>query len=1053
MTRVFSASRAAAVLAAAFFFAAHAVAQPNIVLIISDDAGWADFGFNDQGNGLVPTPEIDRIADGGRWFRAAYTAPVCSPSRARMFLGLHNQRTGYDNNGPNSFDASDSVVQGLMLGDVTMFERLKAAGYSTGFFGKWHLGQERDVVSNNTTVIEGNLPPRHGIDYFLGLTSGSRPYFTGTAGNYQQRLRELTLDPQTNLISDIERENSYPAGTYMTDLLADEVADYITKRHDETEPFFVTLSFTAPHGPLQATNADLAAADALGLGLTGNRRTYTAMMIAMDRGVGTVLDRLEDPDNNGDTSDSIADNTIVVFINDNGGETANSARNFPLRGKKSDTFDGGIRVVMAMRGPGVPATGASFNDPVDSVDLVPTFLAAANAPLGPMDQTDGVNLLPYLDGTISTPPHPEIFVRGNNPLAAGARVDRWKLTSENIGGPFLYDIVANPGETNVLTSQFPGIAQQLREVFNSFETEYMKPRWGVASADPFDRFIYKGAGGAFSMQNAWTGPGGSPANATLDDRDGYANLALEFPVTGSAYNTSNDIARPDGLEMIANEITFTGNHISPAAAGITVGGLPLLLSDTLDGTLPSITQNATSTGGGDHPVEIAVPLVVWDDLAIGGGGDQPLVFTGDISQARSGRVISQQYTDLRVRSNVSVASVDLIDGLTTIEQDGLIETSVSVAAGARLDLGGSDARTDPNYLGNSSALMIETPIGGPAVALNFDGREVIGSLAIDGNDLPRGIYGASTHPDVFSGDGQLILRGPLLDCPGDINDDGYADVFDALRFIAAIAAAADCGGGNGPALPGGISVNTVASDDTPGDGLWDVSSPGTDFSRPWSFSASLDPVQVTDGPGGIVSAYEFPAAAANGPDYEDPSRSSSTVEIWFDPANLSGNKLLFEAGGGARGIALWLSGSQLRFDIQNGTPSPVRASTTITDGWHQVVASIDINAGTARLYVDGQLRDTISIGTDRWSGANPSGLGQVTGTAVGSITPPNFAGRVAIYRHYNGVALDDALALQAFQAVANASAPCDAELDLNNDNALDGGDITELLNRLENCVN
>jgi arylsulfatase A-like enzyme len=112
--------------------AASAGGQPNILLIISDDAGWADFGFNDQGNGQIPTPALDSIAARGRWFRAAYTAPVCSPSRARIFLGQHGQRTGYDHNGPDDQSASNAVVEGLTLGDVTMFERLNDAGTRSG---------------------------------------------------------------------------------------------------------------------------------------------------------------------------------------------------------------------------------------------------------------------------------------------------------------------------------------------------------------------------------------------------------------------------------------------------------------------------------------------------------------------------------------------------------------------------------------------------------------------------------------------------------------------------------------------------------------------------------------------------------------------------------------------------------------------------------------------------------------------------------------------------------------------------------------------------------
>ena len=170
-TRRLTAIASLAVLAGAAVSAASAGTQPNVLFIISDDAGWADFGFNDQGNGEIPTPALDSIAARGRWFRAAYTAPVCSPSRARMFLGQHGQRRGYDNNGPDDQSAANAVVEGLTLDDITIFERMNDAGYHVGFFGKWHQGTERDVVNGNTLVTPGNLPPRHGSDEFLGLTS------------------------------------------------------------------------------------------------------------------------------------------------------------------------------------------------------------------------------------------------------------------------------------------------------------------------------------------------------------------------------------------------------------------------------------------------------------------------------------------------------------------------------------------------------------------------------------------------------------------------------------------------------------------------------------------------------------------------------------------------------------------------------------------------------------------------------------------------------------------------------------------------------------------
>jgi arylsulfatase A-like enzyme len=1049
---------AAVALAAAAGLPCAATAQPNIVFIISDDAGWADFGFNDQGNGEIPTPALDSIADRGRWFRAAYTAPVCSPSRARIFLGQHNQRTGYDNNAPDSLVASDAVVEGLTLDDTTMFERLNDRGYHVGFFGKWHLGTELDVVSGNTLVTPGNLPPRHGIDYFWGITSGSRSYFIGNASGYSKLLREQTLDPQTNLVVDTVVEGNYANGDYLTGILADEVAGYITEQAAEPGPFFAVASFTAPHGPLEATAADLARVDALGLGYTGNRRTYAAMMISFDDGVQTILDRLEDPNDDGDPSDSILGNTLVCFINDNGGETANTARNFPLRGKKSDTFDGGVRVMMAMAGPGIPQTGAPFDFPVDSVDLTPTFLAASGQPIAPGDFTDGVNLIPYLDGTLSGPPRDTLYIRGNNPIVGGAREGDFKLTIENIGGPFLYDIVANPGENVVLNSTFPAVVDQMTDIMNAFQAEYMKPRWGASDVNDFDGFVYRAAAvgsGPWGAANAWSAEGGSPAAATLFARDMYANLTVRFPAAHSAYTATNNLSRSDGLPAIANAIEFSGTYTGALDAGVSIPGSALMMADTLGGELPRLTMETTATNG-HYPADIGLELRLWDDLLIDGAGTQTLMISGALNEERAGR----NATKLSAAPMQVTGTVELTGTLNLTAGDTSIGGSANVSAmpllvsdGATLTIGGGPQAGLPDFLGNRSGLDVATPTAPSApVALQYEGVEIVGSLAIDGQPLPDGIYSALTHPDIFAGPGAITIRGPL-DCEGDLDDNGFAELFDTLLYLRAFDAEQGCGLGGAP-LVSGITVNCDAAADTPGDALWEVTAPGTDASRAWTFGAATSPVATgASAPTPITVAYEFPAAAATGPDYEDPSRTPSTIEIWINPDDFAGDQIIWEAGGGARGGAIWLSGTELRLDVQNGIPAPVRATTTLAPGWSQIVAVIDTTNATSRLYVNGTLRDTKALGsTDRWAGGNPAGLGTVSSSAVGSIAPPNFRGQIGIYRAYNANrALSDAEVAQSYDAVVNASEPCGPEADLDGDGTLTPNDVLLHLQRFNNC--
>ncbi|MEO1583788.1 MAG: sulfatase-like hydrolase/transferase [Planctomycetota bacterium] len=1057
-------SAAASVLAALVPAAASAhqqgTTQPNIVFIISDDAGWADFGFNDQGNGEIPTPALDSIADRGRWFRAAYTAPVCSPSRARTFLGQHNQRTGYDNNNPASLNAADSVVEGLLLEDTTMFERLGDAGYHVGYFGKWHLGTEQDVVQGGAVINEGNLPVRHGIDYFWGLTSGSRNYFFGNESNYTKVIREMTLDPQTNLITDTNLESAYPAGAYVTDVTADEVADYIGSRATTGQPFFAVASFTAPHGPLQATQEYFTRVDNLGLGYTGNRRTYAAMMIGLDDGVQTIIDSLEDPNGDGDTSDSIIDNTVICFMNDNGGETANTARNFPLRGKKSDTFDGGIRVMMSMAGPGIPTTGESFDFAVDSVDLTPTFLALAGQPIGPSDFTDGVDLLPFLNGIQTGPPRDNFFVRGNNPIVAGARAGDFKLTIENIGGPFLYDIVGNPAENNVLNNTFPDVVEAMTDIMNSFETQYKKPRWGATDVNPLiDGFVYRAAAvgtGGWTDANAWQAEGGSPATATLFPRDAYANLRLTFPTNASPYTAVSALARPNQLKAIANSITFAGTHTGAGDSAATITGLPILLSNSLGGTPPSVTMDADATGPGEHPAEIALELHAWDDVVLGGAGDQTLIVSGGLFEERAGRSSMKTGSfHLDITGKVDLTGEFAIDqGSVTVRDAGnLGPAMIHVASDAALTLTAPAGGSSPDLLGNASLLDIETPAAAaPApVTLDFEGVEIVGTVAADGVPLLGEFFDAGSHPQLFSGAGRLRIRGPL-DCDGDINNDGYAEFLDTLGFLRALDAAQGCGGG-GPALPAGIRVNNEAWSDVPGDGTWDLAAPGTDGSRVWTFSGPLSPEAVTDGPSDLVNAaYRFPAAGATSADYEDPSRTSSTIELWFKADSTGPQQILWEAGGGGRGAALLVEGGQLHLDVKNGSPSVVRISTPITTGWHQAVASINVNTGELKLFLDGQPATSGTTGSaDRWAGGNPSGLGQVTSSMVGNLTPAPFSGLIAVYRFYQNTLLTNAQVQTAYDSVILAAEPCPTAVDLNSDGQLDASDVLLHLQSLEAC--
>ncbi|MEM6854749.1 MAG: sulfatase-like hydrolase/transferase, partial [Planctomycetota bacterium] len=288
-----------------------ATSSPNVIVIVSDDAGWADYGFmrdadaaaDPRNRGAVPTPFLDQLAGNGVVFTNGYTAAVCSPSRAALTTGQYGARIGYEQNISGDFSAIDSgdQVVGLPTEAITIWERMQSVGYDTAAVGKWHIGAHTDGATE-----QGNRPQNQGVEEFRGLIGGSRGYFAGSATSEGQRLIETLSDGQGGVTTNRVTENELN-GQHVTDIFGDQSADYIRDKAGNEEPFFLYTSFTAPHTPLQATPEHLAAIDALNdPSFTGNRRTYAAMQYAMDRNVGKMLAALEDPDGDPNTDDGIA---------------------------------------------------------------------------------------------------------------------------------------------------------------------------------------------------------------------------------------------------------------------------------------------------------------------------------------------------------------------------------------------------------------------------------------------------------------------------------------------------------------------------------------------------------------------------------------------------------------------------------------------------------------------------------------------------------------------------------------------------------------------------
>lgn len=417
---------------------AEAARRPNIVVIVADDQGYSDLGV--QGGQDIPTPHIDSLAKNGVRCTSGYVSgPYCSPTRAGLMTGRYQQRFGHEfNPGPPS-ERNRQI--GLSLQEKTMPARLRAAGYKTGMVGKWHLGHAPEFH-----------PQSRGFDEYFGFLGGAHSYFEATDG----------ADP-------ILRGRE-PAGEqgYLTDAFGREAVAFID-RHKQ-QPFFLYLAFNAVHTPLHATDERLARF----ANIEGTlRKTYAAMTAAMDDAVGLVLKKLAD--------ERLTERTLIFYVSDNGGPPVNGSNNLPLRGYKATTWEGGVRVPFFVQWTGTIPAGKVYDQPVIQLDILPTALAAAGAPDAADPQFDGVNLLPFLCGDKTDPPHSALYWRFGEQWAI--RMGSWKLTYARLENQLgLYDLSQDIGERHDLQSQHPEKVAELQAAWKKWDATLVEPTWGPPRA-------------------------------------------------------------------------------------------------------------------------------------------------------------------------------------------------------------------------------------------------------------------------------------------------------------------------------------------------------------------------------------------------------------------------------------------------------------------------------------------------------------------------------------------------------------------------------------------
>lgn len=404
--------------------------KPNIVLILADDMGYADAGFN--GGQEIKTPHLDKLARAGSILESFYVQPVCSPTRSALMTGRYPTATGvYAVVRPNA-------PWGLKLQERTLAEALREAGYETAICGKWHLGEFQPEYR----------PTQRGFDHQYGPWFGAIDYFT--------HLRDGQLDWHRD-------DQPCDDQGYSTNLLAQEACRRIREKQPD-KPLFLYLPFNAVHAPHQVPDRYLEPY----AHLTGVRRTYAGMLAAMDEAVGQVAEAL---DKNG-----LRENTLIIFSSDNGGPRPGKVTdNGPLRAGKATIFEGGVRVCAFATWPGRIPAGKVIKQPLHAVDWYPTLVRlAGGSPQQPLP-VDGLDIWPVLtEGAAS--PHEALLLCGTKPGQAAIRKGNWKLLLGAAGSDVqLYDLDADLGESKNVAAEQPEKVKELRMLLDGWLAAAVPP--------------------------------------------------------------------------------------------------------------------------------------------------------------------------------------------------------------------------------------------------------------------------------------------------------------------------------------------------------------------------------------------------------------------------------------------------------------------------------------------------------------------------------------------------------------------------------------------------
>ena len=780
--------------------------KPNVIVIMCDDLGYADVGFN--GSTEIPTPNIDRIANEGIKFTNGHvTYSVCGPSRAGFITGRYSQRFGHERN--PVYKPTGANRPGLPLDENTIAETLPA-NYNTGIIGKWHLGAQLD-----------NHPLNRGFDEFYGHIGGGHRYLpdeTDNGNSVWSHSDSYSINTENDsyktwIMDNFNHinPNTMGSGTYLTDFFSDEAVSFIQTHAADTDPFFLFLSYNAPHGPLQATQEYLNRFSSL----SGNRKTYAAMISAVDDGVGDILAELADS--------GIDDDTVIFFLSDNGGKESHGADNSPLRGFKGATYEGGWRVPFAMRYPAVITTPSVYNKPVSSLDIFATTIELAEATQPANKPLDGVNLIPYVTGVNTQDPHPILYLRKFDGQNYAVIKDGFKLYSQLHNGIHkLYNLNNDIGETTNIYDDNLDIVDEL-----TCERE----QWTAQLIDP----IFEGITTANLKVNASASPSDHLVNHNfeLGDLTGWGSWNNEVTNEASNVNSgawagkldrgsSNGAGMSQIIELKANtqyQIKFWAKSESPGTYNVTVKDNitnEKFLVDDFDTT--NTYQQFVKTvniGNTENIIKISIwwqntpsntPIYIDDVevIEVGSSDDQLRLKTEGLEAMETGITYQARAIEIPLTAWLGPKTWEIINGTgsATIDSKGLItptsggtitlkvstDTSSNTCTGisSKASAGASSkVSAATGIIFHEKELTIQSTLG---VDSNIEDENSLFSIngsniVEDEISLKSNHYLNDVSVSIFSLSGKLLFNKKYINLPENIYNYKLSNLQSGLYFI------------------------------------------------------------------------------------------------------------------------------------------------------------------------------------------------------------------------------------------------------------------------------